>query len=91
MNCRPNELAFFVSAHGCYGPALKAALASLGRVVKCLDLDAFGKWNVEPYSVCGFEVVAIDDSLLRPIRDPGDDAVDEISLRRPITRQPEHC
>jgi hypothetical protein len=37
------------------------------------------------------EKVYIHDSCLRPIRDPGDDAVDEISLRRPITRQPEHC
>jgi hypothetical protein len=75
MNCKPGELAIIVSGQ---------VPEFIGRIVQVTELDAPfwpTAWRfVErliPADGSG-EVRSIEDCALRPIRDPGDDAVDEI-------------
>ncbi len=73
MNCKPGDLAIVVAA-----PAI--AKRAIGSIVRCVELfDGFGTgpmWTVEPPAAGHYW--GIKDRWLRPIRDPGDDAVDEV-------------
>lgn len=61
--------------------------ANIGRVIRCVAIDDFASticatpmWLYEGDLVghLGNRSAAIADSCVRPIRDPGDDAVDEM-------------
>jgi hypothetical protein len=76
MNCKPGDLAVIVKV----GPLAKGLL---GRFVTVLrpHKDSLGVyWDYEPLlqTVDGYVVAAVEDECLRPIRDPGEDAVDEM-------------
>lgn len=81
MNCKPGDLAVQVS---CYGDG-----RYIGQLYRCLssfiDGDGEPRWRVEPLSRTLPKWVApeCDDKHLRPIRDPGEDAVDETLLWLP--------
>lgn len=87
MNCKPGDLAVVV----------RSDAGNEGKIVRCLrivdgwleGLDGSGLgepvWEVDRVlRACdGSEDNLINDSYLRPIRDPGDDAVDETLQRLP--------
>lgn len=93
MNCKPGDLAIVV----------KSTCGNEGKIVRCLgligkshtfrnpdgSLDVCGKWQIDRplKNYGGVMVLYANDSALRPIRDPGDDAVDETLLRLPSPRQ----
>jgi hypothetical protein len=78
MNCKPGDLAVIVKPGTTH--------RNLGKLVVVKNLLWDDMWNVEALSPChkengryetwGF----IEDHRLRPLRDPGDDAVDETIL-----------
>lgn len=73
MNCKPGDLAVVVRA--------KQDPAWIGRILTIVEWsDLVGGWVTRPMPE-GYQAVA--DYCLRPIRDPGDDAVDETLLRQP--------
>lgn len=78
MNCKPGDLAVIVAS--------KQDEWALGRIVRVVTLDEPKVWRMEepfwhPNGIWRF--TRIEDCCLRPIRDPGDDAVDETLLRLP--------
>lgn len=88
MNCEPGDLARYV------GPGLNRD--ALLRVVDKFRCDP-GEWRCEAFQslviyegenpahrVTAGEVVWAMDSSLRPIRDPGDDAADEMLRPLPV-------
>lgn len=96
MNCRKGDLAILIEDLWLENPLSgerKTLLAS-GAIVRCTSLDpADNCWNIEEprrisVSFERFPRVLIDcvlsgirDDALRPIRDPGVDAVDEMVQR----------
>jgi hypothetical protein len=79
MNCKPGDLAVFVRSY----------IGNEGKIVRILRLaDVHERRDYDPSEIIwatdrpvldtfgGWGCTAID-SYLRPIRDPGDDAVDE--------------
>ncbi len=74
MNCKPGELAVVISA-----PNDPEYLGAIIVCVSWMDGEHGGGWKTYPILRCkkyGFGLLWHDDDL-RPIRDPGDDAVDE--------------
>lgn len=71
MNCKPGDLAVVAYVTSNEIPR------HLGRIVRCLQLDGHFReaWITEPELEPGRSVY---DRVLRPIRDPGDDATDEM-------------
>lgn len=70
MNCKPGYLAVIVQA-------FDDDEKFIGRLVECVELFyVFGEpaWQINP-DFCGGR--GVYDCALRPIHDPGDDAVDE--------------
>jgi hypothetical protein len=83
MNCKPGELAVFV----------RSMSGNEGKIVRCLriksDWDGLMKrdgsiepgvvWEIDPPvpAWSGNGTAYALDSYLRPIRDPGEDAIDE--------------
>jgi hypothetical protein len=85
MNCRPGDLAVIVRLLGS-APGAICFLGKLVTVDRVEQIDpVYGPyWRMaEPvvYRGVAFELIA--DAALRPIRDPGDDAIDWISRRTP--------
>lgn len=95
MNCKPGDLAIVVRAEG-WGLAGRVSQKLLGAIVRVVRLappserfqctaDLVWKFE-EPIKVeldgKTYWADGIDDSCLRPIRDPGDDAQDE--MLRPL-------
>lgn len=84
MNCRPGDLAIIVSVLDS-----AAGLSFLGKLVKvceveCVDPNYGPYWRMaEPVQYRGIDFHLIADAALRPIRDPGEDAIDWISRRTP--------
>lgn len=81
LRCRPGDLAIVVNGF----PSI-----NLGRVVKCLQpIDTrYGvSWLYEGEleGLIGGRAVAVGDECLKPLRDPGDDALDE--MLRPLPTQ----
>lgn len=68
MNCKPGDLAVIVSGR---------PVANIGKVVQVIsfkfELMGCHIWKVEG----SIESVGVADDCLRPLRNPGDDAVDE--------------
>lgn len=75
MNCRPGDMAMVVES---MFPRL------LGRIITVHNLLLMGPKKIPCWSytgnlsVPGYQVEFAEDYCLRPIRDPGDDAVDEM-------------
>lgn len=84
MNCRPGDLAVIVSVLGS-----SHALSLLGKLVKVVEIKRIDPicgpfWRMaEPVLYRGVDFHLVADAALRPIRDPGDDAIDWVSHRRP--------
>lgn len=86
MNCKPGDLAVIVRSHD---------QRNIGKLVTVLQPYDEVSWYITSPSVLhhcirgalqpGF-VTAIYDAELRPIRDPGEDAVDETLQRLPAPR-----
>jgi hypothetical protein len=83
MNCKPGDLAIVV--RGMYSDENVGKLVRTVRLVPLHDADG-PSWEVESLSgflmhprveLCGLRGW-FEDSRLRPIRDPGDDAQDEM-------------
>ncbi|MGJ7529839.1 hypothetical protein [Variovorax sp. GB1P17] len=91
MNCKPGDLAFYVGLDQ----------SQWGRVVRCIEIHPFSQiirvncWITDPQlpvkEMDGRLSEAIYDSSLRPIRDPGDDAVDESKAWLPPVPLPAIC
>lgn len=93
MNCKPGDLAIVVRSYA----------GNEGKIVRCLklapgitrallpngDFEVGAIWEIDRplKSWAGCSDKFAPDSSLRPIRDPGDDAVDETLLRLPSPRQ----
>jgi hypothetical protein len=88
MNCKPGDLAVIVPGPP---PHFQADLDLIGTIVKVTQVvtvrsDVLGQcgaqWAYEGRRLyCdGMEVLALSDLILRPIRDPGEDAKDETLL-----------
>lgn len=74
MNCKPGDLAVLVRMLSAQD------LPYLGKPLTCVRLaeDATFTWGEPFWEVAELPpAYAVRDSCLRPIRDPGDDAVDE--------------
>lgn len=84
MNCKPGDLARYVGED----------LSKHGWIVRCLEIDPLGElltgdvcWVVDPPMprTDGEGMArAVRDRVLRPIRDPGDDAQDETLSWKPV-------
>lgn len=92
MRCRPGDLAIFVHPIGTPNIAFDAR--NVGKLVKVLRRAGRSSWWIlchsdfhRRYSPCpaGHECVTFD-AFLRPLRDPGEDAVDE--MLRPLPAEP---
>ena len=93
MNCRPDDLAILIEDLWLENPLSgerKTLLAS-GAIVRCVSLDSSDNcWHIEeprritlvferfPRLRIDCVLSGIRDDVLRPIRHPGDDAVDEM-------------
>lgn len=85
MNCKPNDIAIIVGIGG-FMP-FAPAIGKLVRVAKLtVPSPKFGPmWLLEaPFSVAGLTCDAVADCVLRPIRDSGDDALDETLQWLPV-------
>ena len=92
MNCEKGDLARVISpgliVHCGCGRGSPMVLAKPDTFVRCIEHSVDGGWTLEEpipfhvHSICGTEatgdVVGIADYLLRPIGNPGPDAVDEL-------------
>lgn len=81
MNCRKGDIAHYVAGEG-HNPL------NVGRTFAVKRAAGPGLWVVKPAGIaynqrnepCISETLC-DDHLLRPIRDPGEDATDEVVQR----------
>lgn len=81
MNCRPGDLAIVIRSRSGLNPQ------HIGRLLKVVGPSKFHleHWETEPElrSICG-NFIDWHDQSLKPIRDPGDDAVDQTLLWLPV-------
>lgn len=88
MNCKPNDVAVVVTT--CGWELCSNLLGSIVRVQRPVsNLDDEQSWTYEGRRLRnkrGEEAECLPDAWLRPLRNPGDDAVDEVSL---VRRKPE--
>lgn len=77
MNCKPGDLAVVVTVEGYV--ELKHLLGQIRKVKKLQTAWDGPAWSYagRRFRADGMTCAAIPDRWLRPIRDPGDDAVDE--------------
>lgn len=91
MNCRPGDMAIVVrSSVGNEGKILRCLrLVRMSVMMKNFEVKEAWCWETDSRlpSCHGTPTRFVRDSNLRPIRDPGDDAVDETLLRLPSPRQ----
>lgn len=93
MNCKPGDLAVIARYSPRRGPDEDPYIGAMLRVVSInheVSARFEGRhtfWNFEPLSpvLLGAPAKTIIDSALRPIRDPGDDAKDEMLRPLPNT------
>ena len=78
MNCKPGDLAVVVRA--------RMDPSKIGKIVEVICWHSRAKgWVVEPpLCVGGWEFPAVHDDCLQPIRNPGDDAIDETLAWLPV-------
>jgi hypothetical protein len=101
MNCRPGDLAITVRNALCAEGVVVVRSGVIVRVVRLTPANVGNGmvWELEktvPFHVVlpggGYiqgEVEGLDDNDLKPLRDPGDDAVDETLQRLPAPRETE--
>jgi hypothetical protein len=91
MNCKPGDLAIVVwSEAGNEGKILRCLrLVRKSVLMKNFEVKEDWCWEIDRQipGCHGTPTRFVRDSILRPIRDPGDDAVDETLLRLPSPRQ----
>lgn len=74
MNCRPGDLAVVVKS--------QYDQTQIGKIVRVVEWCTWTKgWIVSPPILF---YPSVHDEVLRPIRDPGADAVDEVLQRLPV-------
>lgn len=91
MNCRPGDLAVLIEDLWLESPISneRVTFCKSGAIVRCVFLEPDNCWRLEEprafqikfqgpiaIHVVGL-LTAIRDDALRPIRDPGEDAIDE--------------
>jgi len=92
LNCKPDDLAVIVNAF------IPENIGRLVKVLYAVDEDFLGLgviWLIEnvgaPSPSIGFDTPqkqgTSPDAWLRPIRDPGDDAVDETLINNPVRHE----
>ena len=84
MNCKPGDLAVVVCAGRLEGRVIRVTSLDPGRSPCGRPLWLYEGDLTDPD---GFRYESIWDHILRPLRDPGDDAVDEMVV---IAGKPEH-
>lgn len=85
MNCKPNDMAIVASTLG--HPAAIPLLGAIVTVLCVSEVDwRYGPmWRIEGIlRLRGIACNVIADSMLKPLLDPGEDAVDEMVLRKPV-------
>lgn len=100
MNCKPGDLAVMIKGQKSSGLIVRCIrLLQVGEIVntKCgrpVRVPEPTRWLLEGFVYRGpiyggtLLVPIADDKELRPIRDPGEDAVDETLLRIPSPSEP---
>lgn len=80
LNCKPGDLAIIVIRAGIPGSE------HAGKIVQVTNLRNIDTWTYEPLlaNPSGGFYEGIVDDFLRPMRDPGDDAVDETLSWLPV-------
>lgn len=92
LNCRPGDLAILIEDLWMGSPISdeRVTFCKAGTIVRCVSLDVDNCWRLEEprsfaitftgpvYVVVTGVLTGIRDGVLRPIRNPGDDAVDEM-------------
>ena len=74
MNCKPGDMAMIV--RGNY-PQFYGRIIAVHNLVYISETEHCWSYSGNLH-VNGFSISYVEDSCLRPIRDPGDDAVDEM-------------
>ena len=81
MNCKPGDLAVQVGTFGSFNKYL-------GAIVECVSFSMESGepvWRVKPLVPSDPGIIdECHDKHLRPIRDPGDDAIDETLTWLPV-------
>lgn len=98
MNCKPGDLARVISIPQTRGTGLDDVIIKVTHLDGVTDDGTLPAWAYEGPKLThrkgptvGRVVTAIADHVLRPIRDPGEDAVDEMLLRIPSPSEPVTC
>lgn len=86
MNCKPGDLAIVVAIG--VNPRCPPRVGAIVKVGHASSVWP-EHWVLDPPVIDPADgcMVHVKDAHLRPIRDPGDDAVDETLLRLPSPRQ----
>lgn len=74
MNCKPGDLAMVV---GGWFPQLHGRIITVYNVVRSNELGPCWSYSGN-LSIKGYVIEYVEDCCLKAIRDPGDDAVDEM-------------
>ena len=98
MNCKPGDLARVISTPETRDAGVVDWFFKLTVLDGQTDFGNAPAWRYEgPERTTpegrwkGLRIEAVGDHILRPIRDPGDDAVDETLLRVPSPSEPATC
>lgn len=82
MNCKPGDLAVIIRSEAGNEGKILRVIRFVGEVPGWVGSDRWETDTLVPGKLGGWSC-AVQDSNLRPIRDPGDDAVDETLQRLP--------
>ncbi len=87
MNCKPGDLAVVVKSMAGHEGKILRVLKLVQTPKNYMQLPG-GYWMVDRQlpGISGDMTPVFPDAWLRPIRDPGDDAVDETLLRLPAPK-----
>lgn len=95
LNCRPGDLARVISCPDTIECGVADWFITMTSINGCTWLGQpvwgyEGPWRVVPKGPGqGMSITGFADHILRPIRDPGDDAVDEMLLKyQVLTEEP---
>lgn len=82
MNCKPGDLAVVIRSHAGHEGKIVRCIRFLGKVHLWNGSDRW-ETDIELPNRFGNVTCTMRDAYLRPIRNPGDDAVDETLQRLP--------
>lgn len=81
MNCKPNELAYVINCEGTRDAGIDGRFVTVTSLTLLSDDGRNQCWEYEGprlfVAKTGSVINGLSDRILRPIRDPGDDARDE--------------